>query len=118
MKTLFTALLLSTIAFTVNADETIHPKAMVMTLEGGGSLTLLLDECEITEKKDQYPNKAVFNDGKNETRRACWYMPKPFKNREPRVIILEEIADKDLGRPFYVIGSVAQYYFVPVISGE
>ena len=117
MKTLFT-LLLSTIAFTATADETIRSKAMVMALEGGGSLTLLLDECEITEKKDQYPNKALLRNGKNETRRACWYMPEPFKNHEPRVIILEEIADKDLGTPFYIIGSIAQYYFVPVISGE
>lgn len=107
-------LVFASVLTTAFADNAIIGDKLYMKLDSeiGGYITLETVKCEIESKKQEYSYKAVIENGKGDTRRACWYRAEPpDSNHIPLVIVLEEITYQ--GKVGYNIGSFGQYYFKP-----
>ena len=102
---------LLSLALSANAEN----KYMKIDKSIGGHITIMTEPCEIPIWKNEFPLKAILENGTGEIRRACWARSEAHWNDKfkPLVLIKEEITLED-GRVVYLTGSFAQSYFVDV----
>lgn len=103
-------LLVSLLSLALNANA--ENKYMKLDKEIGGWITISTEPCEVPKFKDEFPLKAILENGSGETRRGCWYKSEEHWNDKfkSQVLIKEEIILPS-GNELYPVGSFAQYYF-------